>query len=81
LIGHYEFTNFGDLEYLLARLRIDELCGKILENRVTRSQAEGEYIKIEGKFSSAETDKLELFKMIYGGRIRRLCDQYLEEAE
>ncbi len=79
--GQYRFGDLRELEYALARLRLDELCESIRLRQVTSDQAREEYVKIESRFLPSNQEKAELFKMIYKSRIERLCQQFLRGAE
>jgi hypothetical protein len=76
-MGYHRFIDLRELEYILARLRIDELCESIRRRHVTSDQARDEYRKIENRFLSSNHEKAELFRMIYKSRIERLCGQFL----
>jgi hypothetical protein len=78
IYGHHEFGDFRELEYVLARLKIDALCELISQQRVTAAQAKEAYQRIESRFLSSNQEKADLFKMIYKSRIERLCQQHLK---
>ncbi len=65
--------------YIDARRKIDVLCELIVSGRLPRKDAEEIYAEIQGDFARAERENLELFKMIYENRVRRLCDQFCPE--
>jgi len=67
--------DFGD-SYLDARIRLDRLCGKIIEYRIVSNEAFEEYDSIESDFLKEDVEKTELFKMIYKHRIKRLVGQF-----
>lgn len=80
MLGQYRFGDLRELEYVLARMRLDELCASICERRVTAARAREEYERIESRFLSTNQEKDELFRMIYKSRIERLCGQFLTEG-
>jgi predicted site-specific integrase-resolvase len=65
--------------YIDARRKIDILCGLIVSGRLRRKEAEEIYGEIQSAFERADRENLELFKMIYENRVRRLCDQFCPE--
>jgi hypothetical protein len=67
--------------YIDARRKIDILCGLIVSGRLRRKEAEGIYGEIQSAFARADQENLELFKMIYENRVRRLCDQFCPERD
>lgn len=67
--------------YTESRRKIDVLCGLIVSGRLSREKAEEIYGEIQSDFARADQENLELFKMIYENRVRRLCDQFCPERE
>jgi len=77
LIGFNKNRNEGfDRHYIEARRKIDILCGLITSGRLPKKDAEALYNEIENDFARIDKDSLELFRMIYENRVKRLCDQF-----
>lgn len=77
LIGYRKNGDGGyGKRYVEARRKIDILCGLIVSGRLPREEAEALYGEIENDFARSGEENLELFKMIYEKRVRRLCDQF-----
>lgn len=80
LIGYHKDRDGGYGKYYIeARRKIDILCGLIVSGRLPREKAEALYGEIENDFERSGEEDLELFRMIYQSRIRRLCDQFCPE--
>ena len=69
-----------DEAYNMARRKIDALCWMIRGNRVSKDEAIGLYEKIESDYARDEPERIELFTMIYRGRILRLLAQFYQRA-
>jgi hypothetical protein len=67
-------------EYIRLRWKIDRLCRSITAGQIGFADAEREYKEIETEFSQQDSQKADLFKMIYGSRIIRLCGQFQSEG-
>jgi len=77
LISFSKNRNEGfDRHYIEARRKIDILCGLITSGRLPKKNADALYNEIENDFARIDKDSLELFRMIYENRVKRLCDQF-----
>jgi len=76
-MNHYTFSDLSELDYTLARIRIDRLCECIRGRLMEAARAKEEYEKIERRYASSNQEKADLFRMIYKSRINRLCEQFL----
>jgi hypothetical protein len=76
----FKFGDLHEMEYILARLKLDLLCESIRQHRVTAIQAKDEYTGIENRYLLSNEEKADLFRMIYKSRIERLCEQFLAEG-
>ena len=65
-----------DPEYIDARSKIDVLCSLIISGKLSRNKAVNIYEEIELEYGGHDTEKIDLFNMIYKNRIERLCDQF-----
>jgi hypothetical protein len=77
LFGYHkqDDANF-DKDYVIARRKVDLLCGMIISGRLERAKALDIYAEIEREYIATGPERPELFKMIYENRILRLCDQF-----
>jgi len=66
-----------DDRYLAARSRIDDLCFLIVSGRISADDARNAFGAIRADYSRPDQENIELFDMIYGSRIERLCDQFV----
>ena len=66
--------------YLAARLKIDDLCDRIRKSGITEAVALDSYSHIADNFLKEESQKAELFSMVYESRIKRLIRQFLAGA-
>jgi hypothetical protein len=77
------YTNFhkeGYSEsYLTARWRIDRICESIVTGVISPQRAMDEYELIESEYSLENSETVDIFKLIYLNRIRRLVGQFLSE--
>lgn len=67
--------------YLAARLKIDDLCERIRRSEIFEADALDSYSLIADNFLKEESQKAELFTMVYENRIKRLILQFLVGAE
>lgn len=67
--------------YIDARLEMDRLCAGIVAGTVTLIEARRRYDEIERQYAAEESEKIDLFRMIYSGRIERLCQQFTSGGE
>ena len=66
--------------YLAARLKIDDLCDQIKKSEIFETDALDSYSLIADNFLKEESQKAELFTMVYESRIKRLILQFLAGA-
>lgn len=66
--------------YLAARLKIDDLCDLIKRSKIFEADALDSYSLIADNFLKEESQKAELFNMVYESRIKRLILQFLVGA-
>jgi len=77
LFGYNKYNDeHCDRHYIDARRKIDVLCGMIVSGRLSREDALRIYEEIEKDYIALDSQKADLFNMVYRNRVNRLCDQF-----
>jgi hypothetical protein len=75
-----DFRAEGYLDkYIDSRKQIDKLCDLLVMGAITSRRAIDEYQCIESEFNQENPEMMDLFRMIYYNRLKRLASQFPSE--